>query len=74
MGYMRLVRRYGSVDDKETERTELLVLLATIPGISGVVLHGEHLKGGYRVGCTIENNAFDNVISLIEDAGWMFAI
>ena len=74
MGYMRLVRRYGSIEDKETERTKLLVLLASIPGISEFVLHGEHLKGGYRVSCTLEKDAFDSVISAIEGEGWMFAI
>ena len=74
MGYMRLVRRYGSIEDKETERSKLLVLLATTPGISDIVLHGEHPKGGYRVGCTIEKDGFDSVISAIEREGWMSAI
>jgi hypothetical protein len=74
MGYMRLVRRYDSIEDKETERRNLLVLLATIPCISDVVLHGEHPKGGYRIGCTIEKDGFDSFISAIEGDGWMLAI
>ena len=74
MGYLRLIRSHGSKQDGQMEQAGLEALLATIPGVSAVALHGRHPKGGYRIGCTIEKNSFDSVISTLEDNGWMSAI
>ena len=74
MGYLRLIRSHGSTQGGNMEQAELEALLAAIPGVSEVALHGRHLKGGYRVGCTIDKNSFDDVISSLEANGWISAI
>jgi hypothetical protein len=74
MAYLRLIRKDSAAHDKVVEQTGLLALLATMPGVSEVALHGEHPKGGYRVACTIDRDYFDSVIAALEGAGWMSAI
>lgn len=74
MGYLRLVPRYDLTRDKEEEQAGLKALLATIPGVSEVFMHGRHPKGGYRVDCTIDEKCFDSVITALEHEGWMSAI
>lgn len=74
MGYLRLIRRNESTPISQMEQAGLESLLATMPGVSEVVLHGRHPKGGYRVGCSIDKSCFDSVIAALEAKGWMSAI
>ena len=74
MGYLRLVPRHGLTRDKEVEQAGLIALLATIPGVSKVALHGQHPKGGYRVDCKIDAERFESVIATLELEGWMSSI
>lgn len=74
MGYLRLVRRDDSTQDSQMEQAGLEAVLATMPGVSEVALHGRHPKGGYRVACTIDNRSFDSVIAALEAKGWTSAI
>lgn len=74
MGYLRLIPSPGSTQDGQMEQAGLEALLAAMPGVSEVALHGRHPKGGYRVGCTIDKDSFDSVIASLEDNGWMSAI
>ena len=74
MGYLRLIRSYGSTQDGQMEQAGLEALLAAIPGVSGATLHGRHPKGGYRVDCTIGEDSFDSVIASLEAEGWISAI
>jgi hypothetical protein len=40
MAYLRLIRKDGAAHHKVVEQTGLLALLATMPGVSEVALHG----------------------------------
>ena len=74
MGYLRLIRNHGSTPNSQIEQAGLEALLATIPGVSEVALHGQHPNGGYRVACSIDKNSFDRVIATLETNGWMSII
>ena len=74
MGYLRLIRNHGSTQNSQIEQAGLEALLAAIPGVSEVALHGRHPKGGYRVACSIDKSSFDRVIATLETNGWMSAI
>lgn len=74
MGYLRLMRSHGSTQNSQMEQAGLEALLATMPGVSEVALHGRHPKGGYRVACSIDKNSFDSVIATLEANGWMSVI
>lgn len=74
MGYLRLIRKHGAAQDKETERAGLSAQLDTIPRLTKVASLRDHPKGGYRVDCTIDTEHFDSVITALECEGWMSAI
>jgi hypothetical protein len=74
MGYLRLIRRHSSTQDGQMEQAELEVLLAAIPGVSEVSLHGLHPKGGYNVCCTIDQGSYDSVMSSLVANDWVSVI
>ena len=74
MGYLRLIRRDGVTQNSRVEQAGLAALLASMPGVSEVALHGRHPKGGYRVACSIDKRSFDSVIATLEANGWMSVI
>lgn len=73
MGYLRLLRRRGDMTYTESERTALLSIFTAFAGVTAAI-DGTHLKGGYRVSCTMPEQAFDTVILELEKNDWFSAI
>lgn len=57
-----------------TEQAELLALLTSYPEVSAASIDGVHLKGGYRVNCTIAGENVEHVLNQLRTNGWLAAI
>lgn len=73
MGYMRLIRRRSNMAYTEPERTALLSIFAAFPGVTATI-DETHPAGGYRVRCTMPQDAFDDVMLELEKNDWFFVI
>lgn len=69
--YQRLMRRQVASVHTESERTELLQLLAVAPGASDVEIIERHPKGGYRTRFELSPDAIDNFIAYLDRHDWM---
>ena len=74
MGYLRLMRHPGDMLYTADEQSTLFSLLASSAGVSDVRIDGRHPRGGYRVGCTISPERFDQAMMSLIANDWISLI
>lgn len=72
--YQRLLRRRGATTHTEEERTQLLALLQSAPGVENAEIVGVHPKGGYHATFDLPVDSVDVFLALLDAHDWTSAL
>ena len=69
--YVRLMRRPGANTSSDDERSQIIELLKSAPGVERIKIVERHPRGGYSVTFDRSNESVDDFILMFEQHDWM---